>query len=93
MKTNYYKRVLKVLEELKKSHPKYNIGKHLSTALDGHDMWSVSDKDFLIALNEYKNELDIDVEHSDNDLEEIIKHGLNINKWTLEDDESEIFYD
>lgn len=93
MKTNYYRRIIKIFDELKKSHPKYNLGKHVATALDGHDVWSVSDKDFLIALTEYKNELEIDVQHSDNDIEDIIKQGMNLNKWVLEDDEQETFYD
>jgi hypothetical protein len=84
---NYYRQALQVLESLNKSHPKYNIGRHLSTALDGHDLWGVSDKEVLQALKDYKTELEIDVPHKEDDVEDIIKQGMNLNSLDLYEEE------
>jgi hypothetical protein len=55
-----------VLESLHKAHPTYNIGRHISTALDGYDdIWGVTDKEFLFALEKYELELNMDVDHID----------------------------
>ena len=58
-KPNYYRQILQMLERLRKAHPTYNIGRHISTALDGYnDVWGVTDKEFLFALEKYaKNKL------------------------------------
>ena len=84
-KPNFYKQILNVLEILKKEHPMYTIGWHISTALDGSDIWSVSDKDFLLMLTEYESKLNSDVIH-DEDVENIIKQGMNLNHILDEDD-------
>jgi hypothetical protein len=84
---NYYRQALQVLESLNKSHPKYNIGRHLATALDGHDLWGVSDKEVLQALKDYKTELEIDVPHKEDDVEDIIKQGMNLNSLDLYEEE------
>lgn len=86
-RSNYYRQALQVLESLNKSHPKYNIGRHLSTALDGHDLWGVSDKEVLQALKDYKTELEIDVPHKEDDVEDIIKQGMNLNSLDLYEEE------
>lgn len=74
---NYYRQILNVLDYLKKNHPVYNIGRHISTALDGSDIWSISDRDFLLRLKDYKAELDSDIVHED-DVDDIIKQGLDL---------------
>jgi len=81
----YHKQILSVLENLHKNHPNYNLGRHISTALDGSDIWSISDKDFLQALKDYQSELDSDITHED-DVEQIIKQGMNLNN-IVEDEE------
>jgi len=91
-KQNHHRQILKIFEELKKSHPKIELGNHIATALDGHDVWGISDKSFLDALKEYKNELDIDVPHDDDELEKIIKGGMNLT-LTADDDDDDEFYD
>jgi len=88
---NYYRQIIQTLGRLHKSHPSYNIGRHISTALDGYpDVWCVSDKEFLFALEKYEIELDMD-SHLDNDeeIQEIIKNGMNLNKLMLEEEEEE----
>jgi hypothetical protein len=78
-KPNYYRQIIKTLERLKKAHPTYNIGRHISTALDESNLWGVSDKEFLLALEKYEIELNIDYPHEDeDDLNKIIKGGMNL---------------
>jgi hypothetical protein len=87
-KPNYYRQIIKTLDRLKKAHPTYNIGRHISTALDGSDLWGVSDKEFLLALEKYEIELNIDYPHEDeDDLKKIIKGGMNLERMFLEEDE------
>lgn len=86
---NYFKQIIKLLEELNKVFPKHNLGKHLSTALDGHNIWGMSDKDVLMCLKDYKTELEIDVKHmkNDEDVDDIIKQGMNLNSFDLYEEE------
>ena len=67
-----YKQILITLEKLHKAHPTYNMGKHISTALDGCELWGVSDKELLISLNKYEASLEIDINHPDEeDIDEL----------------------
>jgi hypothetical protein len=78
-----------VLERLHKAHPTYNIGRHISTALDGYDdVWGVSDKEMLFALEKYELELNMDVDHIDQEeIEKIIKDGMNLERTLFEEEE------
>ena len=78
-----------MLENLHKAHPTYNIGRHISTALDGYDdIWGVTDKEFLFALEKYELELNMDVDHIDQEeIEEIIKDGMNLERTLFEEEE------
>jgi hypothetical protein len=78
-----------VLESLHKAHPTYNIGRHISTALDGYDdVWGVSDKEMLFALEKYELELNMDVDHIDQEeIEKIIKDGMNLERTLFEEEE------
>jgi hypothetical protein len=78
-----------VLERLHKAHPTYNIGRHISTALDGYDdIWGVTDKEFLFALEKYELELNMDSPHIDEEeIEEIIKDGMNLERTLFEEEE------
>jgi hypothetical protein len=78
-----------VLESLRKAHPTYNIGRHISTALDGYDdIWGVTDKEFLFALEKYELELNMDSPHIDEEeIEEIIKDGMNLERTLFEEEE------
>jgi hypothetical protein len=84
---NYYFQIIKILQSLNKSHPSYNIGRHLSTALDGHDLWGVSDREVFLALRDYKIELEIDIAHKEEDIDDIIKQGIHLNTMFLEEEE------
>ena len=78
-----------MLERLRKAHPTYNIGRHISTALDGYDdVWGVSDKEMLFALEKYELELNMDVDHIDQEeIEKIIKDGMNLGRTLFEEEE------
>jgi len=86
---NHYRQIIRVLENLHKAHPTYNIGRHISTALDGYDdIWGVTDKEFLFALEKYELELNMDIDHIDQEeIDEIIKDGMNLGRTLFEEEE------
>lgn len=87
---SYYKRCLKLLDDIHKKYPSLNMGKHLSTSLDGYDIWSISDKELLFSLEKYTAELEMDVPHfyKEENIEEIIQGGLHLDN-ILEDNAEE----
>lgn len=90
-KDSTYSEILQVLVELKTKYPTYGIGKHLSTALEDYgDLWGVSDKEILYALEKYEATLeytDVPRETSDEELKKIIEGGLNLSSiYTEEED-------
>ena len=79
----YYSKIVNILKVLHKKHPTYNIGRHISTAFDGYgDLWNVTDKEFLFALEKYDVKFDLDIPHDENDgdIQQIINDGLNLDK-------------
>jgi hypothetical protein len=88
-KPNYYRQIVKALERLQKAHPTYNMGRHLATALDGYsDVWGVTDKELLFALQKYEIELNMDYPHVDEDeIEDIIKDGMNLERLFDEEED------
>jgi len=77
---NYYRQIIQTLLRLQKAYPTYNIGRHISTAMDEYtDVWGVNDREFLYAIQKYEIELNIDGPHIDEEeIEEIIKDGMNL---------------
>lgn len=85
-KPNYFKKIITLLNELHRRFPQQNIGKHVATAIDGSDLWALSDKDLFLALQSYKEELEIASPFTDDDqLQEIINDGLNLTSILDED--------
>jgi len=64
------------------------MGRHLATALDEYgDVWGLTDKEVLFALEKYKSQLELDVPHTDeNELDQIIKDGMNLDDILKEQD-------
>jgi len=87
-KSNDYYKVLALLQQLHITYPNYNIGRHIATALDEYgDVWGLSDREILFALEKYKAELDMDVPHTDeSELDQIIKDGMNLENILKEED-------
>lgn len=78
-----YKKIIDVLRTLHKKHPTYNIGRHISTAFDGYgDLWNVTDEEFLLALERYEIQQDLDITHENDkeDIDQIIHDGLNLDE-------------
>lgn len=86
-KASGYNQILNVLQDLHKSYPSFNLGRHLSTALDGYgDLWGVSDNEIAFALSKYKTQLDNDgYSATDENIDKIIEDGLNLFKEEEED--------
>jgi len=78
MSSVYYNRSLKALAKLNKGFPLQSLGKHIATAMDGHCIENLSDKEFYEILNDYIVELESDVPYCE-DLEQIIQEGLDLN--------------
>ena len=89
MSKNYYNQVITTLQELRKSYPTYNMGRHLATALDEYgDVWGMTDKELSYALDKYKGELDMDVPHTDeSEIDKIIKDGMDLDNILKEEEE------
>jgi hypothetical protein len=75
----HYNKIINVLRSIHKEHPKYTMGKHISTALDGYDIWNISDKEMLFAFEKYAAELQFDIPHEDRDINDIIYQGMHLN--------------
>ena len=90
-KPNYYNQAVHLLQQLHIAYPEYNMGKHLATALDGYgDVWGITDKELVFALEKYKAQLDMDVPHTDDEeLDQIIKDGMNLDDILKEEDNGE----
>jgi hypothetical protein len=84
---NYYRQIIQTLERLHKAHSSYNMGRHISTAIDGSELWGVSDKELLLSLKKYETSLDMDVDHDDKEIEAIIKDGMNLERTLFEEEE------
>jgi len=74
----YYKKSIAVISKLNKMLPGITLGKHLYTALNEDALENLSDKELYFKLNDYLSTLESDVPH-DEDVEQIIKEGLNLN--------------
>jgi hypothetical protein len=88
MKTSYYEKTLALLIELKRSHPKCSMGRHLATALEPNT-WNMTDAEVFHALEKYKSRLSMDVFHSDSDIDKIINDGLHLKSILQEDEEDD----
>jgi len=86
---NYYRQIIRTLNRLQKGYPTYNMGRHLSTALhEYNDLWGVSDKEMLYALQKYEIELNMDINHIDEEeIDDIIKDGMNLERTLFEEEE------
>jgi len=94
-KPNHYTDIVKVLLELKTLYPSYNMGRHLSTIIDEYgDVWGLSDKELLFAITKHKATMELDVPHEtcEEDINQILQDGLNLNtSYVIDDDINEIY--
>jgi hypothetical protein len=85
---NHYNQVIHTLQELHKSFPTYNMGRHLATVLDEYgDIWGMTDKELAYALYKYRSQIEMDVPHTDeSELDKIIKEGMDLDNILKEED-------
>ena len=90
-KPNDYYSVLALLQQLHASYPNYNMGRHIATALDEYgDVWGLTDKELLFALEKYMAELDMDIPHTDeSEIDRIIKEGMDLENILKEDEDGQ----
>ena len=90
-KTSNYNKILQILQQLHTAYPTYNMGRHLSTAFDEYgDIWGLSDKEMVFALEKYKAQLEMDIPHTDDrEIDEILKDGMNLENIFKEEDDGE----
>jgi len=85
-KKNYYTETLKLLTELHKQHPTYNMGKHISTATDEYgNIWSMNDKSLYEAIKKYSDTLQYDTQPEPS-IEAIIADAVDLRIGDEEDD-------
>ena len=88
-KPTQYIEALEILKELKNSNPSYTLGQHIASIVYEYgDVWSVSDKEFLFALQKYKSSLELDFHHSSSDINDIINDAMDLEN-ILNDGEAE----
>jgi hypothetical protein len=75
---NHYKKCITLLQNLQKKYPKQTLGHHLSMALSEYgDIWSITDKEMLFALEKYETEKELDFSE-DIDINKIIFEGEHL---------------
>jgi len=81
-------KIVEIINQLTVNHPKINLGKHIDTALDGENIWSLSNEKFYSLLRNYQAKLDA-VELSDDDweMDKILKDAMDLTA-----DEHDEFY-
>jgi hypothetical protein len=85
-----FQRILGLLKQLHTSYPNYNMARHVSTALDEYgNFWGLSDKELLFALEKYKAELEMDYPHKDEELDDIVKDGMDLDNILKEENGEE----
>jgi hypothetical protein len=64
------------------------MGRHLSTALDEYgDVWGLTDKELKYALDKYKTQLEMDVQHTDDkEIDDIIKQAMDLDNILKDED-------
>jgi len=84
----YMQKIVKIINQLTANHPKISLGKHIDTALDGENIWSLSNEKFYSLLRNYQAKLDV-VELSDDDweMDKILKDAMDLTA-----DEHDEFY-
>lgn len=89
-RTSDYNKIIHLLQELHIAHPKYNMGRHLATALDEYgDVWGMTDREIAFALRKYKSQLELDIPHDSeiDDIERIMKDGMDLDGLFKEEEE------
>lgn len=83
---DYYHRIVNDLIKLRKEYPEVPMGRHLSTIIDGQDVWGTTDKQLSGMFDEYMKSNAIDRIHSDTEIDKIIEEGMCLDRFKLYED-------
>lgn len=82
-----YNQAIQILHDLKKEYPNNTLGQHIATALgDYGDIWGITDKEFVFALEKYKAEMEMNI-ISDVEVDRIMKDAQNLDKLFQEEED------
>lgn len=83
-----FSKLITILTDLHRGYPNYNVGRHLATVLaDYGDIWGMTDRELVFAIEKYKIQLDMDVPHAeDSEIDEIIRQGMNLDSILKEEE-------
>ncbi len=79
-KKQAYADILEIFRQLKKDHPSYSIGQHISAAFEDEALDFLTDNQVLIGLQSYQSDLDYDNGECD-DIDKIITEGQNLSTF------------
>jgi hypothetical protein len=86
---NYFSQVIHTLQTIHREHPTQSFGNIISTALDEYkDIWGISDREVLHALEKYK--LEQEYNKDDLDIEQIVRDGKNLSTLFDEEENEEV---
>lgn len=86
-KKDMYAQALHILQVLRVEHPSYSLGQHLATALSDYgDIWGLTDKEIVFALEKYRTELDLNIV-SDAEVARIVKDAENLDTLFQEEED------
>lgn len=94
-KPTQFNKFINLLQILQKQFPAQPVSNHIASALADYgsiqDIWGLSDKELVFALERYQSNLEIEnfIPTHDSELERIIEEGKNIDKINLYDTEDE----
>jgi hypothetical protein len=92
-KSSHYQEILTILSDLKTTFPSYSMGRHLSTALFEYgDIWGLSDKEVLFALKKYRAQIQMDIPHTEGEVDQIISDGMDLKNILNNYDEEDNYF-
>ena len=72
-------KIVKIINQLTANHPKISLGKHIDTALDGEDIWSLTNNKFYSLLKNYQSKLNtVDLSDDNFEVDKIIRDGMDL---------------
>ncbi|MAO21077.1 MAG: hypothetical protein CMJ25_10030 [Phycisphaerae bacterium] len=75
----YMQKIVDIINQLSDNHPKIPLGKHIDTALDGEDIWSLTNNKFYSLLKNYQSKLNtVDLSDDNFEVDKIIRDGMDL---------------
>jgi len=88
-KTTPYNQAVQILHDLKREYPNNTLGQHIATALvDYGDIWGLTDKEFVFALEKYKAEMELNIV-TDSEVDKIVKDAQNLDVLFQDEEEED----